>query len=204
MLAQNSFLKEWLDLCPQYLWELLEREANGMGVQCTGCSVHPGILHCTDCFSNLVWCQGCSVSSHRSLPFHRIQIWNGKCFVRSSLFKQGFVMHLGHHGESFPVQRNPLEYVSTPGAEAEEDEEEPCHQRWAEMCEVRILLSLLTALGVSITTSNGVLAQDLPLITSNFSDMVCFLPVSSDPRPCSHLMSWTTFTWMPWNTRQLV
>ena len=114
-----------MDLCPQYLWELLEREANGMGVQCTGCSVHPGILHCTDCFSNLVWCQGCSVSSHRSLPFHRIQIWNGKCFVRSSLFKQGFVMHLGHHGESCPVQRNPLEYVSTPGAEAGEDEEEP-------------------------------------------------------------------------------
>jgi hypothetical protein len=34
-------------------------------------------------------------------------------------------MRLGHNGESCPVQSNPLEYVSTPGAEEEEDEEEP-------------------------------------------------------------------------------
>src|SRR5882724_11043610 len=43
---------------------------------------------------------------------------------------------------------------------------------------IKILLSLLTAMGFSITTSNGVLAQDLPHITSNCSDMVCFQPAS--------------------------
>src|SRR5882724_7750719 len=47
---------------------------------------------------------------------------------------------------------------------------------------VRTLLSLLTVMGFSITASNGVLAQDLPPITSNCSDMVCFQPVSSAPR----------------------
>src|SRR5882724_9687677 len=39
---------------------------------------------------------------------------------------------------------------------------------------IKILLSLLTAMGFSITTSNGVLAQDLPHITSNCSDMGLF------------------------------
>src|SRR5882724_9474110 len=48
---------------------------------------------------------------------------------------------------------------------------------------VRILLSLLTAMGFFITTFNGVLAQDQPPITSNFSGMVYFQPVSSTPRP---------------------
>src|SRR5712664_986393 len=66
---------------------------------------------------------------------------------------------------------------------------------------VRILLSLLTAMGFSITTSNGVLAQDLPPITSNSSDMVCFQPVSSTPRLHSNLQCLTIFTWMPWNAR---
>jgi len=69
---------------------------------------------------------------------------------------------------------------------------------------IKILLSLLTAMGFSITKSNGVLAQDLPHITSNCSDMVCFEPVSSSPRLISHLMYLTIFTWMPWNARPLV
>src|SRR5882672_1870962 len=56
-------------------------------------------------------------------PIHWIQIWDGKCFVKSSLLEQGFVMHLGHNGQSFPVQRNPWEDVSMAGAEEEEEQE---------------------------------------------------------------------------------
>src|SRR5882724_5947725 len=69
---------------------------------------------------------------------------------------------------------------------------------------VRTLLSLPTVMGFSITTSNGVLAWDLPPITSNgvlawdlppitsnCSDMVCFQPVSSALRLLSHLMCLT-------------
>ena len=69
---------------------------------------------------------------------------------------------------------------------------------------VRILLSLLTAMVFFITTFNGVLAQDQPPITSNFSGQVYFQPVSSAPRPLSLLMCLTIFTWMPWNARLLV
>src|SRR5882724_10433911 len=64
------------------------------------------------------------LSSHMSLPFHQIKIWDGKCFIKSSLLEQGFLMHLGHNGQSFPVQRNPLDDVSMAGAEGEEEQDE--------------------------------------------------------------------------------
>jgi hypothetical protein len=31
-----------------------------------------------------------------------VQAWNGKCFVKSTLFDQGFIMNLGHGGEPCP------------------------------------------------------------------------------------------------------
>src|SRR5882724_8753664 len=59
-----------------------------------------------------------------SLPFHWIQIWDGKCFIKSSLLEQGFVMHLRHNGQSCPVQSIALDDVSMAGAEEEEEQEE--------------------------------------------------------------------------------
>src|SRR5882724_11169407 len=113
--------------------------------------------------------------------FHWIQIWDGKCFLKSSLLEQGFVMHLGHNGQSCPVQRNPLDdqWLEQMKRRSKKRIYLKIFLRlWA----IKILLPLLTAMGFSITTSNGVLAQDLPHITSNCSDMVCFQPVSSSPR----------------------
>src|SRR5882672_8007034 len=49
--------------------------------------------------------------------------WDGKCFIKSSLLEQGFVMHLGHNGQSCQVQRNPWEDVSMAGAKEEEEQE---------------------------------------------------------------------------------
>jgi len=158
----------------QYLSELLESEANGVGIQCTTCSLHPGILHCTDCFGDSVWCKGCGLSSHMSLPFHWIQIWDGKCFVKSSLLEQGFVMHLGHNGQSCPVQRNPWKMCQWLEPKKRRSKRQIYLKMFLGLWAVRILLSLLTAMGFSFTTSNGVLAQDLPPITSNCSDMVYF------------------------------
>jgi len=51
---------------------------------------------------------------------------------------------------------------------------------------------------------NGVLAQDQPPITTNFSGMVYFQASVICPRPLSLLMCLTIFTWMPWNARLLV
>jgi CxC2 like cysteine cluster associated with KDZ transposases len=35
---------------------------------------------------------------HKLLPFHRIQKWNSKYFAKTTLFQQGYILHLGHRG----------------------------------------------------------------------------------------------------------
>jgi hypothetical protein len=59
-------------------------------------------VRCSDCFGNVVWCKECAVQSHQNLPFHRIQVWDGKCFLKSSLLQIGFILHLGHGGNPCP------------------------------------------------------------------------------------------------------
>jgi len=78
------------------------------------------------------------------------------------------------------------------GAEEEEEQEADYLKMFLGLWAVMDTLCIATAMGFSITTSNGVLAQDLPPITSNCSDMVYFQPVSSAPRLLSLLMCLTT------------
>ena len=70
---------------------------------CAACQVTLGIIHCSDCFGTPVWCCGCALEVHSALPFHRTQLLNGKCFLKTSLFEQGFVIHLGHDGHPCPA-----------------------------------------------------------------------------------------------------
>jgi len=57
----------------------------------------PSILRFTDCFGNSVWCKHCGLSS--TCPYLPPDPdMDGKCFLKSSLLEQGFVMHLGHNG----------------------------------------------------------------------------------------------------------
>jgi len=46
------------------------------------------------------------ISSHQLLPFHRLEVWDGNCFVKSSLFEQGFVLHVGHGGGRCPSNQS--------------------------------------------------------------------------------------------------
>ncbi|KAG2130737.1 hypothetical protein DEU56DRAFT_740573 [Suillus clintonianus] len=48
------------------------------------------------------WCRPCLLKSHQSLPFHKIQFWNGKCFEDVTLSAQGFIWYMGHGGKSCP------------------------------------------------------------------------------------------------------
>jgi len=111
-------------------------------------------------------------------------------------------MHLGHNGQPCPVQRNPLDDVSMAGADEEESKRRIYLKMFLRVWAIKILLSLLTAMGFSITTSNGVLSQDLP--TSHPTVQTWSSARSSSPRLLSHLMCLTIFTWMPWNARLLV
>ncbi|KAG2047198.1 hypothetical protein BDR06DRAFT_861133, partial [Suillus hirtellus] len=59
-------------------------------------------FHCTTCTGDHSWCQPCLLKSHQSLPFHKIQLWNGKCFEDNTLADQGFIWYMGHGGKSCP------------------------------------------------------------------------------------------------------
>ena len=53
---------------------------------------------CHDCFGDPDLCTLCCVAAHRYLPFHRVSMWSGDCFVRSSLRHTGLTLYLGHKG----------------------------------------------------------------------------------------------------------
>ena len=39
------------------------------------------------------------MDSHKLQPFHRIKMWNGMFFAKTTLHDQGFIIHLGHRGQ---------------------------------------------------------------------------------------------------------
>ena len=59
-------------------------------------------MGCLDCHGRHSECRECVLSSHSQLPFHRLERWNGKCFLKSSLFEQEVVLHIGHGGQRCP------------------------------------------------------------------------------------------------------
>jgi len=187
LLVSKCLLQEWLLLHPQYLSELLESKANGVGVTCTSCSLWPGILCCTDCFSGSVWCKGCGLSSHMSLPFHQIQIWDGKCFIKSSLLEQGFVMHLGHNGQSSQCRGTPWMMMHQWLEPKKRRSRRRIHLKmFLGLWVVRTLLSLLTVMGFSITTSIGVLPGSAPHHIQLFRHGLFFSQCHL-PQDCFHI-----------------
>jgi hypothetical protein len=100
--SQNDFLRDWLPFRDQYLYEMLTIEALRPDSKCAACGRQDPTIRCTDCFGSPGFCKPCIVVSHRSLPFHRIQTWNGKCFLKSSLLEEGFTLYIGHGGQPCP------------------------------------------------------------------------------------------------------
>ncbi|KII83158.1 hypothetical protein PLICRDRAFT_119732, partial [Plicaturopsis crispa FD-325 SS-3] len=100
--TQNDFIRDYLPFRPQYLQELLYMEGISGDGMCGQCKCAKGVIRCTDCFGDGLWCRECCLSGHARLPFHRIQHWNGQCFVKSSLFHLGYLLHLGHGGQPCP------------------------------------------------------------------------------------------------------
>ncbi|KAF8174422.1 hypothetical protein K438DRAFT_2023128 [Mycena galopus ATCC 62051] len=46
---------------------------------------HPAAYRCLECFNAPMWCHACIVHEHRYNPFHHIERWDGKMFVRDAL-----------------------------------------------------------------------------------------------------------------------
>ncbi|KAF8805004.1 hypothetical protein BYT27DRAFT_7069799, partial [Phlegmacium glaucopus] len=51
---------------------------------------------CQDCQGECLTCSSCTVLVHRQNPFHRVERWTGKYFMKISLKELGLCIQLGH------------------------------------------------------------------------------------------------------------
>jgi hypothetical protein len=105
--SQNDFLREWVNKRETFLQLLLELEARSNDGLCGQCKASGGHFRCSDCIGDLANCHNCFMDHHKRLPFHRIQMWNGTHFSRTTLHDQGYILHLGHSGEMCPGTEDP-------------------------------------------------------------------------------------------------
>ncbi|KAF8600187.1 hypothetical protein BDV93DRAFT_448090 [Ceratobasidium sp. AG-I] len=54
---------------------------------------------CISCLGFSTSCQTCLLTSHRNLPTHHIQVWNGSFWEKKSASSLGHVLELGHCGQ---------------------------------------------------------------------------------------------------------
>jgi hypothetical protein len=54
---------------------------------------------CVSCLGFSISCQTCLLTSHRNLPTHHTQVWNGSFWEKTSLSSIGHVLELGHCGQ---------------------------------------------------------------------------------------------------------
>ncbi|PBK61727.1 hypothetical protein ARMSODRAFT_990587 [Armillaria solidipes] len=92
----------------EYLREILRGEGRGgfKTEKCASCASvdvegpteedRSARYRCEDCEGGSIECRACLVQSHRRLPFHRVQVWNGRFFEKTDLRTAGLRMQLGH------------------------------------------------------------------------------------------------------------
>ena len=102
--SQRTYFEEFITRIDPYLNCLLNYEGVPATAMCQSCMSAPFEWRCSDCFPALVLCKECCRKSHQRLPFHRVQKWMGKYFMRSSLQEVGVSLHLGHSGDLCPIR----------------------------------------------------------------------------------------------------
>ena len=100
--TQNDFLEEYLSRQHSILIELLRHESLPSRASCANCQQSSGTHRCQDCFDSNVWCDSCCVSVHANLPFHRIQMWNGRFFEQSDILTHQLALDLHHYPDDCP------------------------------------------------------------------------------------------------------
>ncbi|KAJ7053673.1 hypothetical protein C8F01DRAFT_1374953 [Mycena amicta] len=109
--ASDNPLQTWLNYHREdFLLELLRLEGRGdhRYTACRGCTVGTAAFRCTECVQGgLLLCRDCIVKQHASLPFHRIQEWNGTHFDMRTLKSLGLRVQLGHWHEAGSICGSP-------------------------------------------------------------------------------------------------
>ena len=72
------------------------------GLPCPLCDSAIGIVRCSICDVNRLYCATCIVQKHGEHPFHRLEIWRQLRFVPISLSTLGYTYYLGHDGDRCP------------------------------------------------------------------------------------------------------
>jgi len=81
---------------------MLRHESLPSKTSCSNCKVSSGTHRCQDCFGSNFWCDPCCVSAHERLPFHRVQMWNGRFFEQSDLLTRRLCLDLSHYPDDCP------------------------------------------------------------------------------------------------------
>ncbi|KAJ7434610.1 hypothetical protein B0H11DRAFT_1757333, partial [Mycena galericulata] len=82
-----------------YLDELVLLEGRGDYQQYDECIVCGGATpsyRCVECFTDDLYCQACIVSAHVDSPLHKVEVWKGDMFERTTLKALGLRIQLGH------------------------------------------------------------------------------------------------------------
>ncbi|KAL1711624.1 hypothetical protein EV715DRAFT_297880, partial [Schizophyllum commune] len=99
----------WRGYQQLFLDEILRHEGLASDLHspaCTSCGATPdgakGLIKCESC-GIFLECTDCCIARHECLPHHRIQVWNGQHWEKSTLYNIGLVYQLGHGGRSCPA-----------------------------------------------------------------------------------------------------
>ncbi|TFK61330.1 hypothetical protein BDN72DRAFT_778352, partial [Pluteus cervinus] len=97
----NDFIREFLPKRREWLNTYIEREAPPESGGCANCQ-DVGKWRCLDCLSRPFLCKMCCCTTHKLLPFHRIEVWTGKSFQPAGLWETGVAVNLEHGGAGCP------------------------------------------------------------------------------------------------------
>ncbi|KAF8175654.1 hypothetical protein K438DRAFT_1608242, partial [Mycena galopus ATCC 62051] len=94
-------LRTWAEHQDEYLDAMLRLEGRGYPAiysHCGDCQEPDPTFRCENgsCHGPSLYCRGCIVNRHATLPTHWIQEWRGLLFQRGSLKSLGLVVQLGH------------------------------------------------------------------------------------------------------------
>ncbi|ETW79409.1 hypothetical protein HETIRDRAFT_322626 [Heterobasidion irregulare TC 32-1] len=108
----TQFMDEW---APLAFCELLAVEAPPPDMRCSRCPQGSGharsplvVYRCVECLRTHQYCQSCMISTHESMPFHRIEQWTDEkgFWEKKCLADLGLRLHLGHDSQKCPIAIN--------------------------------------------------------------------------------------------------
>ncbi|KAG8705264.1 hypothetical protein FRC11_009183, partial [Ceratobasidium sp. 423] len=96
--GQNEMLQDWMETNSQdYLRELYMQYAPPDPDGCL-CAAPSNIrFRCDDCLAHCFYCSNCIADVHRATPCHRISVWTGDAWSRTTLSAHGLVTAFGRH-----------------------------------------------------------------------------------------------------------